>query len=101
MRGRGGRNSEYLLALALGIEGVEGVHCLAADTDGRDGSEHNAGVFCDGTSVARMAAIGLNPKKILENHDAYTVFLGVDDLLMSGPTGTNVNDFRVFLINQQ
>ncbi len=96
--GKGGRNSEYLLALAMEIEGLENVFCLGADTDGRDGSEDNAGAFCDGTSVLRLAEMGLNVDEFLTNHDAWTAFSQLEDLLVTGPTGTNVNDFRALLI---
>jgi glycerate 2-kinase len=96
--GRGGRNCEYLLALALAIEGLEGVAVLAADTDGVDGSEDNAGAFADGTSVARMRGAGIDPARALADHDSYTAFKAIGDLFMTGPTGTNVNDFRAALI---
>ena len=97
--GKGGRNSEYLLALALSIQGLCGVFCLGADTDGRDGSEDNAGAFCDGTSIERMALAGINAQEKLDRHDAWNAFNSVGDLLISGPTGTNVNDFRALLIS--
>ncbi|NOZ33361.1 MAG: glycerate kinase [Alphaproteobacteria bacterium] len=96
--GRGGRNCEYLLALALVIEGVDGVAALAADTDGIDGNQDNAGAFADGTSVARMRAAGVDPEMALAGHDSYTAFEAVGDLFMTGPTGTNVNDFRALLV---
>ena len=96
--GKGGRNSEYLLALALGVAGVENVAVLAADTDGRDGSEDNAGAFADGSSVSRMAAAGVDAQALLDRHDAWSAFDAVNDLLVTGPTGTNVNDFRALLI---
>ena len=96
-KGRGGRNSEFLLALALAAEGVE-FSALAADTDGIDGSENNAGAFADGTSGARLRAKGQDPAAFLSNNDAYSAFDGLGDLFMPGPTGTNVNDFRAILI---
>jgi glycerate 2-kinase len=96
--GRGGRNSEFALALALGIEGCEGVYALAADTDGIDGSEDNAGAFADGKTVARLRAAGRNPAMDLDGHDSYSAFAAIDDLFVSGPTATNVNDFRVILV---
>ena len=96
--GKGGRNSEFLLALALGIEGVEGVHAFAADTDGIDGSENNAGAFADFTSAGRMRATGEDPKAALMRNDAWTAFSAVSDLFVPGPTGTNVNDLRAILI---
>jgi len=96
--GRGGRNSEFLLGLAIGIQGVSGVHALAADTDGIDGSEDNAGAFADGTSVDRMRASGMNAGDLLESNDAWIAFHSISDLFFTGPTGTNVNDFRAILI---
>jgi hydroxypyruvate reductase len=95
--GRGGRNSEFLLALALAAEGVS-FAALAADTDGIDGSESNAGAFADGQSMARLRAAGLDPGMLLAGNDAYTAFEALGDLFVSGPTGTNVNDFRAILI---
>lgn len=96
--GRGGRNSEFLLSLAIGIEGAENITALAADTDGIDGSEDNAGAFADGQSTARMRTAGIDPRAALGRHDAYGAFAAVDDLFVTGPTGTNVNDFRAILI---
>ena len=96
--GKGGRNSEFLLAFALGIDGVAGVDALAADTDGIDGSENNAGAFADGTSVARMRAAGIDAKARLAGNDAWTAFHAVGDLFVPGPTGTNVNDLRAILV---
>ena len=95
--GKGGRNSEFLLACAGGIEGFKAV-CLAADTDGIDGSQDNAGAFADGTSWMRMRKAGLDPAAMLANHDAWSAFDAVGDLFVPGPTGTNVNDFRAILI---
>lgn len=96
--GKGGRNSEFLLALALAIEGVEGIHAFAADTDGIDGSEDNAGAFADFTSAARMRAVGIDPKAALGRNDAWTAFDAVGDLFVPKPTGTNVNDLRAILV---
>ncbi|MEQ1769678.1 MAG: glycerate kinase [Devosia sp.] len=96
--GKGGRNAEFLLAFALAIEGMGGITALAADTDGIDGSEDNAGALADGTSATRMRAAGIDPLGALANNDAYTAFKAVGDLLLTGPTGTNVNDFRVILV---
>lgn len=95
--GKGGRNSEFLLAFAGGIEGCA-VTAMAADTDGIDGSEDNAGAFADGKSWMRMREAGLDPAKMLARHNAWTAFDAVDDLFAPGPTGTNVNDFRAILI---
>jgi glycerate 2-kinase len=96
--GKGGRNSEFLLAFALATDGIEGVHALAADTDGIDGSESNAGAFSDGASVQRMRAKGLDPASLLANNDAWSAFDAIGDIFEPGPTGTNVNDFRGILI---
>ncbi|MCA1407034.1 glycerate kinase [Ensifer sp. IC3342] len=96
--GKGGRNSELLLSLALDIDGVGGIDALAADTDGIDGSEDNAGAFADGASVARMRAAGVDPRAHLARHDAWSAFAASGDLFVPGPTGTNVNDFRAILI---
>ncbi len=96
--GRGGRNSEFLLSLAVEIDGCGGIHALAADTDGIDGSEDNAGAFADGATAARIRGAGLDPRAILARHDAYSAFEAVGDLFVPGPTGTNVNDFRALLV---
>lgn len=95
--GRGGRNGEFALAMALAIDGHD-IHVLAADTDGVDGSESNAGAFCDGTTVRRLRAVNLDPKKLLDGNDSYSAFDTIDDLFVTGPSGTNVNDFRAILI---
>jgi hydroxypyruvate reductase len=98
VRGKGGRNSEFLLAFAIGISGAEGIHALAADTDGIDGSENNAGAFADGSTVSRMRAAGVDAKAMLAGNNAWTAFDAVGDLFVPGPTGTNVNDLRAILI---
>lgn len=97
-KGKGGRNSEFLLAFAIGINGFDGIHALAADTDGIDGSENNAGAFADGSTVARMRAVGVDAKAMLAGNNAWTAFHAVGDLFVPGPTGTNVNDLRAILI---
>lgn len=96
--GRGGRNTEFLLAFAIGIAGVPGVTALSADTDGIDGTEDNAGAFCDGETSVRLFASGKNPKTCLAQNDAFTAFMQLGDLFVTGPTRTNVNDFRAILI---
>ena len=96
--GRGGRNTEFLLAFALYIENAANITPLAADTDGLDGSENNAGAFCDGNTVIKIREKGLDPRMHLVNHDAWTAFDAVNELFISGPTGTNVNDFRAILL---
>jgi len=95
--GRGGRNGEFALSLALSIDGYP-VVALAADTDGIDGSEANAGAFADGSSVRRFRARDLDARLLLAGHDSFTAFEAIDDLFVTGPTGTNVNDFRAILI---
>ena len=96
--GRGGRNSEFLLALAIALNGLAGVHALAADSDGIDGTEDNAGAIIAPDSLARAAVLGIDAGAQLAAHDAYSFFAGLDDLLLTGPTRTNVNDFRAILI---
>jgi len=97
-KGRGGRCSEFLLSLAVELGGMPGVHALACDTDGIDGSEDNAGALLAPDSLARAAAAGAAPKKLLADNDGYSFFEGLNDLVLTGPTRTNVNDYRVILI---
>jgi len=98
-KGRGGRNAEYLLALncALAERGA-GVHAIAIDTDGIDGSEDNAGCICAPDSVQRARQAGYDAQAFLDNNDAYSFFEALDDLVITGPTLTNVNDFRAILV---
>ena len=96
--GRGGRNSEYLLALAIALDGTDGVYALAADTDGIDGVEDNAGALIGPDLLARARAVGLNAADHLADNNAYTLFHALDALVVTGPTRTNVNDFRAILI---
>jgi hydroxypyruvate reductase len=97
-KGKGGRNSEFLLSFAIAVDGLGGINALAADTDGIDGSESNAGAFADGGTAASMRARGVDPKAMLAGNDAWTAFRAVDGLFEPGPTGTNVNDFRAILV---
>jgi hydroxypyruvate reductase len=97
-KGRGGRCSEFLLALAIDLGGLPGVHALAADTDGIDGSEDNAGAYLAPGSLARAARAGLNAKRLAASNDAYSFFSVLGDLVVTGPTRTNVNDYRVILV---
>ncbi len=97
-KGKGGRNSAFQLSLALALEGEPWFHALAADTDGIDGSEDNAGAWVDGTTAARIRAAGLDPLQSLQRDDSYSALKAVNGLFMTGPTGTNVNDFRAILI---
>jgi hydroxypyruvate reductase len=96
--GRGGRCAEFLLSLALELAGMEGVHAIAADTDGIDGTEDNAGALLAPDSLARAHAKGLAPRKILADHDSYGFFGPIGDLVVTGPTRTNVNDYRAILV---
>ncbi|WP_043319002.1 glycerate kinase [Microbulbifer sp. HZ11] len=96
--GRGGRNVEYLLGLFASLAGAEGIYGLAVDTDGIDGSEDNAGAFFAPGDWARMQRQGLDPTVYLANNDAYSFFAELENLIVTGPTRTNVNDFRAILI---
>ena len=96
--GRGGRNAEFLLALAAALDGHPGIHAIACDTDGIDGSEDNAGALCDPDSLARAAAQGLSARAMLDDNDGYGFFSALGDLVVTGPSRTNVNDFRAILI---
>ncbi len=98
--GKGGRNSEFALSMAIDLSGEEGIHVLAADTDGIDGSEDNAGAYADGTTVARLAAAGRDAVAALAENDAWSAFDAVGDLFVTGPTGTNVNDFRAIFVSE-
>ncbi len=97
-KGRGGRNAEFLLALTVALDGLPGVYAIACDTDGIDGSEDNAGAILMPDTLARAGECGLNARKYLDNNDAYSFFSALGDLIMTGPTLTNVNDFRAILI---
>ena len=99
-KGRGGRNAEFLLGLALALNGAPGVYALAGDTDGIDGSEGNAGAYAAPDTLARAAALGLKAKDRLADNDAYSLFEALGDLVVTGPTLTNVNDFRAILIER-
>lgn len=97
--GRGGRNGEFALSLALAVDGYD-IHALAADTDGVDGLGTNAGAFVDGNTVARLQAGGLDPRLYLAGNDSLTAFTAAGDLFVTGATGTNVNDFRAVLVGE-
>ena len=96
--GRGGRNTEYLLALAAGLDGAPGIWAIACDTDGIDGTEDSAGAILAPDSLARAAAEGIDARAALAAHDSYGFFDALGDLVVTGPTRTNVNDFRAILI---
>ncbi|GIX27503.1 MAG: hydroxypyruvate reductase [Burkholderiales bacterium] len=97
-KGRGGRNCEFLLALTLALDALPDVHALACDTDGIDGTEDNAGAVCGPETLARARTLGLDGKERLADNDGYTFFERLGDLVISGPTRTNVNDYRAILI---
>ena len=99
-KGRGGRCSEFLLSLAIELDPAAGVHAIAADTDGIDGTENNAGALLTPDSLPRAAAHGLNARKMLADNDAWGFFSAIGDLVVTGPTFTNVNDYRAILILQ-
>jgi hydroxypyruvate reductase len=97
-KGKGGRNTEFLLALTIALQGDPRIWGLAADTDGVDGSEDNAGAIIMPDTLARAAAKGVSAKAMLADNDPWTFFNAIGDLLVTGPTLTNVNDFRAVLI---
>jgi hydroxypyruvate reductase len=100
--GRGGPNQEYALALAIALDGAPGIHALAADTDGSDGgsgaADDPAGATIDSTTLARAGEANLDPATFLQNNDSQGFFRALGDLLVTGPTQTNVNDFRAILV---
>ncbi|WP_189435747.1 glycerate kinase type-2 family protein [Pseudovibrio japonicus] len=96
--GRGGRNTEFLLSLALSLSGHPKVYALAADTDGIDGTEDAAGALITPETLAQAHQLNLNPRDYLHNHDSYTLFNHLNALIKTGPTLTNVNDFRAILV---
>lgn len=96
--GRGGRNAEYALGLAQALEGAPEIHAIACDTDGIDGVEGNAGVLVMPDTLDRARAAGFEAADTLARNDAYSLFAAIDDLVLTGPTRTNVNDFRAILI---
>jgi glycerate 2-kinase len=97
-RGKGGRAGEFCLGLALALQGQAGVYAMAADTDGIDGMEDNAGAFVAPDTLARAVAQGMKVDAFLDRNDAYGYFQPLGDLVITGPTHTNVNDFRALLI---
>lgn len=96
--GRGGRNTEFLLGLAVALQGAPGIWAAAGDTDGIDGTEDAAGAIVTPDTLARAAALGLDARAILAAHDSYSLFDAIGDLIRTGPTLTNVNDIRAILI---
>jgi len=97
-KGRGGRNVEYLLSLAIALEGHPRIHALAGDTDGVDGGEEIAGAVLGPDTLARAWSLGLKPRDMLDNNDGHGFFTALGDSVITGPTLTNVNDFRAILI---
>jgi hydroxypyruvate reductase len=97
-KGRGGRNAEFALALAVALGGAPGIHALACDTDGVDGTEDNAGARIGPDTMSRAAKAGVNLKERLADNDGYGAFAALGDLVITGPTLTNVNDFRAILV---
>jgi hydroxypyruvate reductase len=97
-RGKGGRAGEFCLGLALVLQGQPGVWALAADTDGIDGMEENAGAWVEPGTLARAQALGMKVERYLDRNDAYGFFQALGDLVVTGPTHTNVNDFRALLV---
>ena len=96
--GRGGRNVEFLLSLGVALNGLPGVYALAGDTDGVDGAEEIAGALLTPDTLARAWALGTNPRSSLDNNDGHGFFQALGDAVVTGPTLTNVNDFRAILI---
>ena len=96
--GEGGRNTEFLLSLALEIEGCTGITAIAADTDGVDGIGGHAGAIADWKTCARVVSCGLDPSELLFENNSYMAFSAAKGLLVTGPTGTNVNDFRAVIV---
>lgn len=96
--GRGGRNSEFLLSMALALQGAPAIHAMAADTDGIDGSENNAGATLHPDTLARASTLNLHAAAHLEQNNSHAFFSDLDDLIVTGPSGTNVNDLRAVLI---
>ena len=99
-KGKGGRNQEIALSAALGIQGLQDTAVFSLGSDGTDGPTDAAGGFCDGDSVARMRARGIQAESWLEDNNAYPALAACDGLIMTGPTGTNVNDLTVLLIKR-
>ena len=97
--GRGGRCAEFLLSLVNDLQGAADIHALACDTDGIDGTEDNAGAIAAPDSITRAINLGVHADKLLDDNDGYSFFSALDDLVVTGPTRTNVNDYRVILVS--
>jgi hydroxypyruvate reductase len=96
--GKGGRNQEFALAAAMDIGGLDGVVILSGGTDGTDGPTDAAGAVVDGQTIGRAQALGLHPEAFIQRSDSYPFFAALDDLLVTGPTGTNVMDIYLLLV---
>ncbi len=97
--GRGGRNTEFLLSLAIALDGAPGIYAIAGDSDGIDGTEDAAGAIIRPDTLARASAAGIDARRMLKAHDSYSLFAALHDLVVTGPTLTNVNDIRAILIS--
>jgi len=97
--GRGGRNTEFLLGLSIGLASTDGIWAIAGDTDGIDGTEDAAGAIVSPDTLIRSERIELDAKRHLAAHDSYSFFEGIGDLIRTGPTLTNVNDFRAIFVS--
>jgi hydroxypyruvate reductase len=98
--GKGGRNQEFVLAASIDIAGLQPVVVLSAGTDGTDGPTDAAGAICDGDSISRAKNSNLSPAEFLDNNDSYTFFEKLNDLIITGPTNTNVMDLRIMLVGE-
>mgnify|MGYP003324459528 FL=1 len=98
--GKGGRNTEFILSLLEALQGEEEISAIAVDTDGIDGTEDNAGAWIDHNTFSKAKQLNLKANDFLDNNDAYTFFKQLDHLVITGPTMTNVNDFRAIFIGQ-
>jgi hydroxypyruvate reductase len=99
--GSGGRNVEFLLSLGVALDGLAGIHAIAGDTDGVDGQEEIAGAYLAPDTIQRAWGLGIQPKASLDNNDGHGFFRALGDSVITGPTLTNVNDFRAILISQR
>jgi glycerate-2-kinase len=96
--GKGGRNMELALSFAIEIKGMKGITMISAGTDGTDGPTDAAGAIVDGQTIIKARDMGLDPSEYLNNNDSYNLFSKIDSLLITGPTGTNVMDIQIVLI---
>ena len=99
--GSGGRNVEFLLSLGVALDGLAGIHAIAGDTDGVDGQKEIAGAYLAPDTLRRARELGIRPKDSLDNNDGHGFFQALGDSVITGPTLTNVNDFRAIMISVQ